>query len=345
MSPIDIDDLEAVRQLPAVAEPSAATRVAAADRLQRRIDASRQPAPRRRRPLALAAVGAALAAAGLIAVATLGGGGGGVRLVAPADAAEALSRVAGVAAGQPDVALAPGQYWYVQDRSRYLTTVGDAPPYSAFGATEVRETWTDRDGNGRYRSTSSGHLQFLGPRDRERWERSGRPALSGRSPGDVETHTTTDSPQFGVGAGTVSYAELAALPTDGAAMYAALRRLAGDAGPSPDEEVFAIIGDLLRNDPVPPEVRAGLYRAAAYIKGIRLIGPVRDSLGRRGVAVELDSSAMRRRLVFDPHTALLLAEQDVLATRVPYLDAAPGTVIGDRLAVRQAIVPTAESRP
>lgn len=338
----DIDEMDAVRRLEPTTPPSAGVRVAAADRLQQRMD---HGSGRRseRRPAVLAGIATALAVAGLVVVAVVGGGSES-RLVAPADAAEALSRVAGVAAKRPDATLRPGEYWYVQDRSRYLVTVGDQPSYSALRAVELRETWTDRDANGRYRDTSTGQPEFLGPRDRQRWKRSGSPQLSGRAPGQVEERAFSGR-GFTVGASTVTYEQLANLPADGDEMYDELRRLASDAGPSPDEEVFTIVGDLLRSNPVPPRVRAGLYRAVAYIEGIRLVGPVKDSLGRPGVAVELTSRSMRRRLVFDPETALLLAEQDVLAERVPFIDAAPGTVVGDRLAVRQAVVNSDRARP
>ncbi len=39
-----------------------------------------------------------------------------------------------------------------------------------------------------------------------------------------------------------------------------------------------IVGDLLRSAPVPPEVRAGLYRATAHIRGVRYGGEVSDPL-------------------------------------------------------------------
>jgi len=97
--------------------------------------------------------------------------------------------------------------------------------------------------------------------------------------------------------------------------------------------------------PVPARARAGLYRAAAYIKGVRYVGPVRDELGRRGLAIELTSPGARHRLVFDPKTSQVLVEQDVLTKRVPYVDAKPGTVIGYRLVLQQGVVGSAHARP
>lgn len=369
-----MNEIDVVKRLYVPDEPSERTRADAAARLQRRIDGVHGSRSPQRRPRALLGAAAGLALTGLIAVA-LAGGGSESRLVAPASAAQALSRVAGVAAQRDDPALRPGEFWYVQDRSRYLTTFDERLPFSVLGATELRETWTDRGADGRYESTLSGQPEFPGPRDERRSKLAGRPqakvagyqGASAASPPSAEpgnvvraspepadtTSTaraaTTEmgfrSPGFGAGARSLSYEQLADLPTEGRAMYDRLRKLAGGAGRSPDQEVFTIIGDLLRSDPVPPKVRAGLYRAAVHIKGIRLVGAVTDSLGRHGVAVELATGGTRSRLVFDPDTALLLAEQDVLARRVPYVDAEPGAVIGERIAVRQAIVATAHSRP
>ncbi|MDX6664659.1 MAG: hypothetical protein QOG68_865, partial [Solirubrobacteraceae bacterium] len=141
-------------------------------------------------------------------------------------------------------------------------------------------------------------------------------------------------------------AELAALPSDGRAMYDRLIELAGDAGPSPDEEAFTIIGDLLRGAPVPARVRAGLYRGATYIKGIRFAGEVRDPLGRRGLAVDLaNDHGTRNRLVFDPATSELLAEEEVLTRRQSYVDAAPGFAMGSRVVLQTAVVSSDTAQP
>ena len=239
---IDLDELDAVKQLQVPDEPSERARVDAAARLQRRIDhAHRRRAPRRR-PLALAGAAAGLALTGLIAV-SLAGGGSETRLVAPADAAQVLSRVAAVAAKRHDAPLRPGEYWYVQDRSRYLTTFTGRSPFSVVGATEVRETWTNRGADGRYVSRSTRQPYFLGPRDKFRWERAGRPQAkvagyqhasgalapygkrrtpiratpagpTSTAPG-TETEMTTNASGFGAGASSSTYKQLAGLPEEG----------------------------------------------------------------------------------------------------------------------------------
>jgi hypothetical protein len=150
---------------------------------------------------------------------------------------------------------------------------------------------------------------------------------------------------FSAGGSSLTYDQLAALPSDGRAMYDRLIELAHGAGPSPDQEAFTIIGDLLRSAPVPARVRAGLYRAAAYVKGVRYAGEVTDPLGRKGLAVELANPEAVNRLVFDPDTSELLAEESVLTKRVGYVDAAPGDVVGSRVVLDAAVVGSETSRP
>lgn len=360
------DELQVVRALRTTEDPSPAAYAAAAARLQERMAATDRPGenavagrrppaggfggwmrrgPARRRPLLLAAT-VSVAAVALVVGFAVSGGDSGLQ-PASASAQQALNGVATVAEQREDRLLQPGEYWYTQSRAQYLGTAADENPgpFSMLQASTL-QTWIDRAGSGRIVTENSGEPKLLGPRDRQRWEAAGRPALGVQRPSRRGTDAqpdqdvqSVDNGGFSFGSKAISYADLQALPTDGPAMYRALLKGAGNAGPSPDEEVFTMIGDLLRSSPVPPDVRAGLYRAAAYIKGIRLVGPVRDQLGRRGVAVELDSIDRHRRLIFDPDTALLLAEQDVLAKRVDYVDAAPGTVVSERIVVRQGIAP------
>ena len=72
-----------------------------------------------------------------------------------------------------------------------------------------------------------------------------------------------------------------------------------------------IVGELLREAPTPPALRAALYRVAARIPGVELVGAVRDEQGRRGIAVALPEETERNELVFDPRSAALLGERSV----------------------------------
>jgi hypothetical protein len=305
-------------------------------------EATRARPPRRRRWLLAPAAAVALAAAAVAISTGLDSGD-----VAPPDASAhaALERVAKVAQAQTSLDVPPGKFLYIRERDAYLATVADRPSWSTI-TPETRETWVGRDGSGRF-VTRGRAIVFPGPRDRTRWIAAGRPSFAAPSnASDAALAESYSNNGFAAGSRSLSYDQLAALPTDGQAMYRRLIELAGTGGSSPDAEAFVIIGDLLRSAPVPGNVRAGLYRAAAYIKGIHFAGEVSDALGRHGLAVDLPSGhGTRNRLVFDPQTSELLAEEEVLTQRVPYVDAAPGFAIGSRVVLQMAVVDTDTATP
>jgi hypothetical protein len=89
------------------------------------------------------------------------------------------------------------------------------------------------------------------------------------------------------------------------------------AGPA---EEFQLIGYFLRNTDTPPTVRATLYRAAALIPGIQLLGTVHDHAGRPGLGIayrtegEFPGEASTSELIFDPRTGELSGEQGTRPT-------------------------------
>ena len=337
----DLVQLRALRDADAAA-PDPAVRAVAHERLSERWAGARARTRRRRRRERFILGAVALAAAAATAALT-GLTGGGVS-PPPASARAAVERAARAAFENGVSTLGPDEFLYVKERDAYTTTFADlAPgPFSAI-VPEIRETWIGRHGRGRFVERATGAPEFLGRRDRERWEAAGRPQL-GDSPAGA-TVTTFDNHGFGAGAHTLSYGQLAALPSDGEAMYRRLIELAGDAGPSPDAEAFTIIGDLLRSAPVPPAARAGLYRAAAYIEGVTYVGEVKDQLGRTGVALELSNPTGRTRLIFDPRSSQVLAEETVLTKRIDTMDAKPGDVVGSRVVLEETVVGSARARP
>jgi hypothetical protein len=274
--------------------PDPAARAAARAALLERIEADAAASPARR-PLALRLPRRRLLAGGLglagaataIVVAVLAGLGGGAVQPAPASAAETLRRVAVVAERAPDVVLKPGQYWYVRSEQAGAGA-GDA----AF----VREDWRSIDG-------------------------SGRVVQRGAEPVDVTIHG--DDPKargelYGGFPEPFTYEQLRALPVATDALYERLEQLAerwaGEHGAhvALESRMFAIVGSWLRAaPPAPAKLRAALYRVAAQIPGVELMGERPDASGRPGVAVALTEEGSRRELVFDPRTTELIAERSV----------------------------------
>ncbi|MFF3673805.1 CU044_5270 family protein [Streptomyces sp. NPDC002120] len=114
-------------------------------------------------------------------------------------------------------------------------------------------------------------------------------------------------------AGILRLEDVKALPSDAAALKAALQRFhPGSPGSDPEADryldYFGILENLLMFAPLEPQQRAAVYEVLADMPGLRLVGPVKDSTGRSGTAVETDTHSMRIRLIIDPEEGGLLEE-------------------------------------
>ena len=69
-----------------------------------------------------------------------------------------------------------------------------------------------------------------------------------------------------------------------------------------------IIGDLMRENPIPADLEAALLRSAALIPGIELIESERDVAGRTGVGVAVDYRGYSDILIFNRDSYELLGE-------------------------------------
>ena len=292
----DTDETARVRG--AVRRSIADDRVRPATALKRRHVSRRLP---RRRWLYAAAVAAAIvAAAVIIPQLTSDSPLGGVQSAA----ADALNKAASVAAGQQ--ATAPptaGQFVYTRTRAVWESSTYDVDkPNSQYSVLMpvTRESWIAPDGSGRLLETN-GTPTFLTPHDKAVWEAAGRP--------DLQAGRTSDE-KFGKGG--LAYTDLSGLPTDTAQLRQLIVDRKVEDGPRGDAETFTIIGDLLRETWASPALRAALYRIAADLPGVQLVGTVKDEVGRTGTAVAFTSGGTRNELIFDPTTAALLGEESVV---------------------------------
>lgn len=227
-------------------------------------------------------------------------------------AAGFLSELAVVAAAQPAApAVHAGSYAYTKSESMYLFGTGT---YSAL-IPRTREIWIAPDGSGRIRE-SAGEPVFLRESDRAAWVAAGSLRVRGIDE------------DFGPGG--LHFEDLSALPTDVAAMTTLVRERASRTQVPLDVEMFVVVGDLLRETWAAPEVRAALYRVAAGIPGVELIGSVQDRAGRQGVAVAKTryhvGGTQRHTLIFDPTTTTLLGEESVLLTWPDAITGGPAVV-------------------
>jgi hypothetical protein len=341
-----MNELDLIRSFRAdVPEPTAA----AAGRARR---AWRPPPRRSRRPRPRAvALAGALAAVGTAVALVVPTGDDGRLGSPPASAAQILKRAA-AAQTAPARPLRPGEYWYVRIRARWMTStdVGGGPLLSYIAPT-MREDWIGIDGYRGWRTRADGKPIFHGPRDRARWVAAGRPDLFvAGDPDRMYRHRPKPGSEmarkpFYDGAEHVSYRELLDLPRDPEALHARLRAtaVACECGPSVAGETFVIVGDLLRDTPIPGELRAALLRAAALIPGIERIERIEDAAGRMGTGVALQADGRRSVLIFDSDSYELLGESDFAVKRNGYSDAAPGKFVSGSAVMESGIVgsPTA----
>lgn len=140
-----------------------------------------------------------------------------------------------------------------------------------------------------------------------------------------------------VGDRFLTWKQLDSLPT----APDALERRLGD-------DVFGKASALLQDAPLAPEVRAALFKIMARTEGVKLIGQVEDTKGRKGTAVEFtgrpgwmeDPATGKRtifpsrttRLVIDPESGKLLESYDTAKgmpdSRATYLEVGPVDRIG-----------------
>jgi hypothetical protein len=245
---------------------------------------------RHRRPRGLVlsvAAGAAAAAAGATALAlgllsgpagtALPGAASGHPQAATVAALHKLSRVAArqSAVGPPG----PGQFQYTSSVGiNQACTV--ARLYFCVNYREQREIWIGADGSGRIRETSSDPT-FPSAKDRHNWIALGKPKLL----------TGPSDDHFGPGGLSDGPVDLSKLPTDPAQLAAMISSRKIEGGPPGPAEDFVQVGDLLRESDASPALRAALFKVAAGIPGVKLLGTVTDSDGRSGTAIAFPHSA------------------------------------------------------
>jgi hypothetical protein len=191
---------------------------------------------------------------------------------------------------------------------------------------KTREMWVAPDGSGRIAETA-GDPVFLSEQDRTGWER-----LGGLSDSAINE-------EFGPGG--LVYEDFESLPTDPTQLEAVLGEIPH--GEWPDEVgLFWSVGDLLRNGYMPAELRAALFRVAARIDGIELVGTVTDRAGRPGIAVALtyegNGLVQQETLIFDPDTTQLLGEEHILLTESDFYRAKPPITVSWTVYLQSVLV-------
>ncbi len=233
-------------------------------------------------------------------------------------AAAVLSRAAETALRQPaDGRPTAGQYVYVRslENTTYLRGPRDEDLTPFYYITSgISQRWTGLDGSGRS-TYAARDVSFPTPQDRAAWVAAGSPGLQ-HSGGQFYRP------------GGLTFDDLSGFPSDPEALLEIIEQREVIGGPPGDWESFAIIGDLLRAQYVPPDVRAGLYQLASQLSGVEYVGPVADPAGRVGTAVAYTHNGSRKMLIFDPETAELMGERTIIVdAEEAYVELSPATTL------------------
>ncbi|MFI7643324.1 CU044_5270 family protein [Nonomuraea sp. NPDC049400] len=288
---------------------------AARSRLAGHMRGSRRPRARRIRPVWGLSLAMALAA-GLIGVQVVGIGG---QAPVRAEAAEILEHAALVAERDAAGAPRPGQFVYIESTTAYGSS-SSAAAKDWMIAPKLRRTWRSVDG------THNGLLRERPESNPDGWTESTLPGcVNGKFTSGAQSRNSCQT-QPGY---------LGNLPTDPKRMYDYLYRNSQGGNPA-GEQAFITIGDLIRENAVPPKALAAMFRAAAKIPGTTVVGDVVDPAGRKGVAVAYTTGGTRRELIFDSKTYEYFGEREVAVKDLSYVK--KGDLIGGTARRTVAIV-------
>jgi hypothetical protein len=197
---------------------------------------------------------------------------------------------------------------------------------------ETREIWIAPDGSGRVAIDRRTPI-FFGERDRVEWE-----ALSRTNPSIDE--------RFGPGG--LTYVDVEALPAALADIRASIVASVRDDSLPKEHQIFFAVRRYLRETLPPSGVARSLMALLLETDGIAVEREVRDPLDRKGIGFAITSTGpirVRERLILDPETGLLLAEDRMLLEPVASIAADPPVIIGHVTYVSWGITESVEERP
>ncbi|MCX5233075.1 CU044_5270 family protein [Streptomyces sp. NBC_00233] len=248
-------------------------------------------------PLAAGAMAAALAAGGGLfdqhsttspSSAVASGPSSHPRIASPA--AVLLDRIATVAASKPSLAIRDDQYVRITSKAAY-SSISDTDPVLRLGKPEVTQFWFSVDGS--------------------------RPGLMRADGTDIKLDASPAGTDKAPALSNPTYRYLESLPTDPDKLLKKIYDETKGKGPGPDQEAFVTIGDLLKNQLVPPKASAALYKAAARIPGVTVVSDAVDAAGRHGTAVARVHDGERTEWIFDRQSLEFLGERSVMVKDTP----------------------------
>jgi hypothetical protein len=234
-----------------------------------------------------------------------------------ASAHAALKAAAKAASEEPSPPPAAGGYVYYKTLSVFANQdATDRSPWWVYYARSIEERWTAPDGSGRVYGK---HLppKFATAQDKARWRAAGSPPLGFESAHGSGSRLFKPGEQSGVFTRGLLGLEPRSkpLPTD----PVKLARLFNETNiyssrqESNSAAAFKYATIILTYAGASPKLRAAVYEVVSHLRGVRLIGRVRDPAGRIGTGVSVVSDYLthgvkeRYTLIFDTDTSKFLA--------------------------------------
>ncbi|MER6943671.1 CU044_5270 family protein [Nonomuraea sp. NPDC000554] len=235
----------------------------------------------------------------------------------PANAETLAKRATAAAAGQPDVYPRDDQWVYAK-RDFYRSTKSAASPNRGgeTGSRHTEEMWTRGDG-------------------KERARRNEGSEKITRRQGGEDPRLRFDP------------AYLRSLPLEPSALLERLKRDTSEISLPEARAVFGQILIILQEGAPPARLRAALYTVLSRLDGVA-VENVRDLLGREGIGIYTDNEGMRKEVIIDPNTYVLLGGRTVYlggSTSSPYGELPKGEVILSVAQVATGIVDQAGEVP
>ncbi|MFC4006270.1 hypothetical protein ACFOY2_03480 [Nonomuraea purpurea] len=233
--------------------------------------------------------------------------------------------------GAPASAAEPeGAYWHTRtlSTSTHPWKFGTRTNSYSLVEQQVIERWTTPDGKSWFGNRELATLPKSAA-DKKAWQRDGSPAkwsssIDGKtvklSAEPAKGHLTPGRKpeEFQFGGQWLTYDEVQRLPADPTGLKAWLTKAAQVSripAPSIDGWIRGTLPQLLYILPAPKEVRASAYNALLTMPGVRSQGEAKDSLGRSGTAVLVESTTKQKnttKLTVDTGRMVLLSENQTV---------------------------------
>ena len=250
--------------------------------------------------------------------------GGAVTRI-PVTPAALLAKIADAAARQPAPAVRNSEFMYIRSEVAYtVDTIANGHETSVLEKLHERQVWLPVAN-----ICDTGLLI----EDGSRGPLSPFPVIGGKvdrtPPSGDEARPNFTCPSEGH-LGEVTYRLLQSLPTQPAALLAYLR----DGKKWTNDDPVTEIGDLIRENIVPPAVAAALYRVAAHLPGATLVPDTTNVAGQHGVGIAWASTSAGDQYwtewIFSKTTLQYIGERDY--------DLSTGAVNGESAIVQRAFV-------